>query len=156
MSRAIPALTEKVQCTLERPPVLGPLDSFSAFYGTQRFITTFTRALHMSLSRVKTNPDHTTPSYLSKIHHLCLGLPTDLLPPSFPTYNLNMFPFPHSCFMPHPSHHPRLDHSNYTWQSTHHTAACYAVFSTLPSLHPSSVKIFSSAPCSQTQSVFFP
>jgi hypothetical protein len=35
---------------LESPPVVNPLDSFPAFYGTQRFITTFTRAVHLSLS----------------------------------------------------------------------------------------------------------
>jgi hypothetical protein len=35
---------------LERPPAVQPLGSFPAFYGTQRFITAFTRALHLYLS----------------------------------------------------------------------------------------------------------
>jgi hypothetical protein len=32
------------------PPVVQPVDSFPGFYGIPRFITTFTRALHFSLS----------------------------------------------------------------------------------------------------------
>jgi hypothetical protein len=35
---------------LEKPPILQPLQNFPAFYGTRRFITVFTRALHWSLS----------------------------------------------------------------------------------------------------------
>jgi hypothetical protein len=35
---------------LERSPVVRTLDSFPAFYGTRRFNTKFTRALHLSLS----------------------------------------------------------------------------------------------------------
>jgi hypothetical protein len=34
---------------LEKPPVVQLLKKFSAFYGTQRFITVFTEALHWSL-----------------------------------------------------------------------------------------------------------
>jgi hypothetical protein len=30
--------------------IMQPLDSFTAFYGTRRFITEFTRALHLHLS----------------------------------------------------------------------------------------------------------
>jgi hypothetical protein len=35
---------------LKRPPVVKPLDCFPVFYGAQRFITAFTRAIHFSLS----------------------------------------------------------------------------------------------------------
>jgi hypothetical protein len=35
---------------LEKPPVVQLLKNFPAFYGTRRFITVFTRALHWSLS----------------------------------------------------------------------------------------------------------
>jgi hypothetical protein len=42
--------------------------------------------------------------------HIGLGLPSGL----FPTNNLYAFLFPHSCYMPRPSHPPRLDYSNYT------------------------------------------
>jgi hypothetical protein len=39
---------------------------------------------------------------------------------------------------------------------TSYEAPHYGAFSNLPSLHPSSVQIFSSAPCSQTPSVSVP
>jgi hypothetical protein len=35
---------------LEKLPIVQPLKNFSGFYGTRRFITAFTRALHWSLS----------------------------------------------------------------------------------------------------------
>jgi hypothetical protein len=35
---------------LEKPPIVQSLKNFPAFYGTRRFITVFTRALHWSLS----------------------------------------------------------------------------------------------------------
>jgi hypothetical protein len=41
-------------------------------------------------------------------------------------------------------------------KSTNYEAPRYAAFSTLPSLHPSLIQIFSSTPCSQTPSVYVP
>jgi hypothetical protein len=35
---------------LEKPPVVQLLKNFPAFYGTQRFVTVFTRTLYWSLS----------------------------------------------------------------------------------------------------------
>jgi hypothetical protein len=50
-----------------------------------------------------TFPVHITPSHLCRIHpniiHLCLGLPSDLLPSDFPTNNLSVLLFPHSCYI---------------------------------------------------------
>jgi hypothetical protein len=55
--------------------------------------------------------------------------------------------------MPCPSHSPWPDNS--TYKSTNYEAH-YVVFSSLPSLHPFSVQITSSAPCSQRPSVYVP
>jgi hypothetical protein len=64
-------------------------------------------------------------------------------------------PLPHSCSMSRPPHSPRLYNSNYTWRRVHiNEASRYAVFSILPSLHPTLVQIFSSAPCLQTSLVY--
>jgi hypothetical protein len=54
---------------LEGQPVLRPLDSFLAFYGTRRFITEFTRALHLFLSWARLIQSNITPSHFSKIHN---------------------------------------------------------------------------------------
>jgi hypothetical protein len=63
---------------------------FPAFYGTQRFITAFTRARHLSLSwarSIQSMPPHPTSrsSILILSSHLRLGLPSGLLPSGFPT-----------------------------------------------------------------------
>jgi hypothetical protein len=50
---------------LERSPVLQLLKNFPAFSGTQRFISTFTRALHLSLSWSRPSHSTPTPSYHS-------------------------------------------------------------------------------------------
>jgi hypothetical protein len=46
---------------LEKLPIAQPLKNFPAFYGTRRFITVFTRALHWSLSwanSIQSTPSH--------------------------------------------------------------------------------------------------
>jgi hypothetical protein len=70
---------------LERSLVVRTLDSFPAFYGTRRFSTEFTRALHLSLSWARpiqsTSPHPTSRrSILILSIHLRLGLPSGLFP----------------------------------------------------------------------------
>jgi hypothetical protein len=62
-----------------------------------------------------------------------------------------------SCYMPHPSIHPLLDYSNYTWRRVQIMKLLVMQFSP-PSRHliTVSVQISSSAPCSQTRSVYVP
>jgi hypothetical protein len=70
---------------LEKLPIVQPLKNFPAFYGTRRFITAFTRALHWSLSWARLiQPILSHPIALRFIlilsTHLRLGLPSDLFP----------------------------------------------------------------------------
>jgi hypothetical protein len=50
--------------------------------------------------------------------HLRLGLCSGIFPSDFPTNILYAVFSPHSCYTPCPSHHPWLDHSNYTWRKS--------------------------------------
>ena len=63
---------------------------FQAFYGTRKFITAFTNALHLFLSwaiSIQSIPPHSTSwrSILILYSHLLLGLPSGLFPSGFPT-----------------------------------------------------------------------
>jgi hypothetical protein len=85
---------------LEKPPVAQLLKNFPTFYGTRRFITVFTRALHWSLSWVRliqSIPPHPVSlrSTVILFSHPRLGLPSVLFLYGFPTKIL--YPF---CFSP--------------------------------------------------------
>jgi hypothetical protein len=57
------------------------LDSFPAFYGTRRFNTEFTRALHLFLSLarpIQSMSPHPNSSISVLSTYLCLGVPTGL------------------------------------------------------------------------------
>jgi hypothetical protein len=83
---------------LEKPPIVQPLKNFPAFYGTRRFITAFTRALHWSLfwaKSIQSPPSHSISvrSILILSTYLRLGLPSGLFPSGFPTNILYTFLF---------------------------------------------------------------
>jgi hypothetical protein len=95
---------------LEKLPIVQLLKNFPAFYGTRRFISMFTRALHWSLSWARSLQSITShPISLRSIlilsTHQLLGLPSVLFPFGFPpiSYMHSSSP-PHSCYMPCPSH----------------------------------------------------
>jgi hypothetical protein len=140
-----------------------PLKNFLAFYGTRRrFLTTFTWALYWSLTWAR--PIHSTPhhiissrSILISFTHLFVGLPSGLFHSGFPTNNLYMFVFTPICATC-PAHIILRDLINVIIlaKGKNHDAPRYAVFSALASPYSSSVRMSSSAPCSQTSSVYIP
>jgi hypothetical protein len=81
---------------LEQPPTVQPLKNFPAFYGTRKFITVFTRALHWSIfwarsiQSISSYPVSLI-SILILFTHLRLGLPSDLFPSGFATNILHAF-----------------------------------------------------------------
>ena len=111
-------LTPWSRLLLEQLFVFQLVKQFPAFYGTQRFITTFTSAHHLSLSwtsSIQSIPLHSTSwrFILMLSSHLYLGLPSGLLPSGFPTKTLYMpllFPICATC----PAHLILLDYITQT------------------------------------------
>jgi hypothetical protein len=139
---------------LEKPSVAQLLKNPLQFYGTRRFITVLTRALHWSPSWSKLNQSISPhPIHLRSIliiySHLGICLPSGLFLPGFPTKTY-MYSFSLPWIL--------LSFSIkflFTWwlqfylaKSTNYKAPYYAIFSNLVLFHPYSVQIFSSAPCS--------
>jgi hypothetical protein len=108
-------LTSWSWALLEKQPVEQLLKNSPTFYGTRRFITVFTRALHCSLTwarGIQSISSH--PIYLRSIlilsTHLLLGLPSGLFPSRFPTKILHTFLYPSSCYIPCTCHPTLLHH----------------------------------------------
>jgi hypothetical protein len=81
------------QVLLEKLTGLQLVKKFPAFYGTRRFLTALTSALHVSLSwasPIQSSHPHPTSwrSILILSSHLRLGLPSGLFPSGFPTKTL--------------------------------------------------------------------
>jgi hypothetical protein len=80
----------------------------------------FTRALHWAIT-TKYLPPHFISLWsvliLSSHFHLCLHLSSGLLPSFWLSHQnpICITPLRHACYIPCPSHPPRLRHSNYTW-----------------------------------------
>ena len=86
-------LTPWCRVLLDQLTGLQLVKKFPAFHGTRRFITALTSVLHLSLSwasPIQSIQPHPTSwrSGLILSTHLCLGLPSGLLPSGFPTKRL--------------------------------------------------------------------
>jgi hypothetical protein len=79
--------------SMEQSPFWAANSQIPRIYGTRSFITAFTSARHLSLSRassIYSIPSHPTSwrSILILSSHLRQGLPSGLFPPGFPTKTL--------------------------------------------------------------------
>jgi len=86
-------LTPRSRVLLQKLTGFQLVKKFPPFYGTQKFITAFKSARHLSLSwarSIKFIPPHPTSwrSILILSSHLNLGLPSCLFPSGFPTKTL--------------------------------------------------------------------
>ena len=93
---------------------------FPAFYGTRRFITAFTLARHLSLSRatsIQSIPAHHT-SWRSILYYppiyACVSQVVSFPQVSPPKPCIRLSP-PHTRYIPHPSHSSRFYHTKNIW-----------------------------------------
>jgi hypothetical protein len=108
-------------------------DNSSTFYGTRRFITAFSTALHLSLFRVrqlKSTSGRPVSTRSILLVSILLAIPPVTYTRSFS---------PHSCYMLSPCHNPRLDHSNYIWwrrriQRRSFSLCCFQMLVSIPQL----------------------
>ena len=112
------------------------VQKFLAFHGTRRFITALTSVHHLSLSwasPIQSIYPHPTSwrSILILSTHLCLGLPSGLLPSGFPSKTLyTPSPHPHAPHAQPISFFSILSPAQYWLRSTNHLAPRYAISST--------------------------
>ena len=139
-SVSIYLLTPWCRVLLEKLTGLQLVKKFPAFHGNRRFITALTSVRHLSLPRVSPiqsiHPHPTSwRSILILSTHLCLGLPSGLLPSGFPYTP----PSPHP-YAPHAqpiSFFSILSPAQYWVRSTEHLAPRYAISSIPPLPCPS-------------------
>jgi hypothetical protein len=134
LSSIRPKLTVWSRALLKTPSVVRPLDGFPTFYGNRRFITAFTRAIHLFPSwarAIQSATPHSTSlrSTLMLTTHLRFGLPSGLFPSSFPTNIIYVLLFPIFVL-----HAPLISFSstwlsNYTWRSVQITKLFVMQFS---------------------------
>jgi hypothetical protein len=110
-------LTYSEEQSFERPIIFQQVKIFLAFYGSRRFITTFTSARNLSLSwarSMQSMPSHLTSwrSILILYSYLLMGLPSGLFPSGFHTKPCIHLHFPNTCYMPRSLHSSRFGHPN--------------------------------------------
>ena len=131
---------------------------FPTFYGTRRFITAFTSARHLTLSWGSSiqsiHPHPISWRYILILSpHLCLGLPSGLLPSGFPTKTMYTPPIHATC----PTHLILLDSITRAILGEQYKSLSSSLCSFLHSLVTSSLlgPIFSSTSYSPTPSPTF-
>jgi hypothetical protein len=88
----VPNTTNSLELSTTPEAIRRAANQPPAFYGSRKFITVFTRALHWSLSiarPIQSTPTHSvSPRPISILStYLCLGLPRGLFPSGFPINN---------------------------------------------------------------------
>ena len=149
------SLTPRSRVLLEKLTSFQLVEKFPAFYGTRRFITSFTSPCHLSLSwanSIQSIPPHSIPwgSILILSPHLRLRLPSGLFPSGFATKTLCMSLLS-SIRATCPAHLILFDFISRAILGEEYRSLSYSLysfFSTPLSPRPSETQIFSSTPYS--------